>query len=411
MGLQSPRQGSSGTRASEHRPYHILYVSRVIRDFWEAVVKQIIIAVILAGSTLFFQYRYGCLSGAVFRANALSVFVPYICITVCFLIYHIIHAAVVLHHEINSGALLLVPGRIILADGSDGSGYTNRGIIITHFLATILCLLLIGLCWVLFRIAPPVVQQVQPPPISKELPKTPPVSTPEPLKPEPINPSVKIPSIQPPPIGMPNVSIRFVYPKSPALMFVNPSDLVARDIKWAVVLWNMDLPDRNDPLPIPSSSVDWIKPHDEVGPTSLFGTPIIAPLLSAGNRLFGSAMVDCATCARGRTYIVYIVLGEGGWFSEINKNHPGKLLVPHNFSKETREAYFGLLDSLVPRSARIPIGSLPLTTEPPNPVQEPRKTQTPSVPQQKVIDPAVQLLERAEDAVRSCHSFQDSSMK
>jgi hypothetical protein len=214
--------------------------------------------------------------------------------------------------------------------------------------------------------------------IGEGQPKTQPVPTPELLKPEPISPSVKVPSIQPPPIGMPNVSLRFLYPKAPALMFVNPSDFVARDIKSAVVLWNMDLPDRNDPLPIPSSSVDWIKPHDEVGPTNLFGAPIIAPLLNAGNRLFGSAMVDCATCSRGRTYIVYIVLGEGGWFSEINKNHPGKLLVPQNFSKETREAYFRLLDSLVPPSVRIPIGSLPLTTEPP--VSQPKEAAVPQKP-------------------------------
>ncbi len=34
-----------------------------------------------------------------------------------------------------------------------------------------------------------------------------------------------------------------------------------------------------------------------------------------------------------------------------------------------------------------------------------------TIPQQQVIDPAVQLLERAVEAVRSCHSFQTSSMK
>jgi hypothetical protein len=75
-----------------------------------------------------------------------------------------------------------------------------------------------------------------------------------------------------------DVSLRFVYPKSPALILVNNSDVIAKNIKWSVALWNMDLPDRNDPLPIPVSTFDWIKPHDEGGPQNLFNTPLVCPL-------------------------------------------------------------------------------------------------------------------------------------
>src|ERR1700733_5676999 len=63
----------------------------------------------------------------------------------------------------------------------------------------------------------------------------------------------------------PVVAIRFVYPKSPAFELVNESDAIAKDIKWAVVLWNMDLPDLTDPLPIPATSFDWLRPHDKGG--------------------------------------------------------------------------------------------------------------------------------------------------
>src|SRR6266446_1456558 len=122
---------------------------------------------------------------------------------------------------------------------------------------------------------------------------------------------------------MPEVTLRFVYPKSPALVIMNPSNSVARDTKWMVTLWNMDLPDRDDPLPIPSSTFDWIKPHDEGGPQNLFGSPLVAPLLKPGNRLFGCSIVDCPGCSKGKTYIVYIVWGEGGWFSEFNMDKPG----------------------------------------------------------------------------------------
>jgi hypothetical protein len=157
----------------------------------------------------------------------------------------------------------------------------------------------------------------------------------------------------------PNVSLRFVSPTSPVLVFENPSDAVAHDVKWAVALWNIDLPDRNDPLPIPSNTVDWIKAHDEVGPAGLFGLSTVAPLLKPGNRLFGSAMVDCPACSRGRTYILYIVCGESGWYSEIKWNHPGKLIVPPNFMRVTREAYFKLLEDMAPPSTRTPIGNWP----------------------------------------------------
>lgn len=163
-------------------------------------------------------------------------------------------------------------------------------------------------------------------------------------------------SLQSAPTGKPIVALRFVYPKNPALMIVNTSDWMARDIKWVVALWNMDLPERNDPLPIPVSTFDWIKPRDEGGPQNLFGSPLVSPLLKPGNRLIGSATVDCPECVNGKTYFVYIVWGSGGWYSEIEDEKSGKLIIPINFLKETREQYFKEIEALVPEKSRIPIG-------------------------------------------------------
>ncbi len=86
---------------------------------------------------------------------------------------------------------------------------------------------------------------------------------------------------------LPDITLRFVYPKSPALVLANPSDSIARDIKYSVVLWNMDVPERDDPLPIPVATFDWLKPHTEGGPQDLFGSPPVASLLNGGNRLIG----------------------------------------------------------------------------------------------------------------------------
>jgi hypothetical protein len=153
----------------------------------------------------------------------------------------------------------------------------------------------------------------------------------------------------------PDVSLRFIYPKEPSLMLINNSEVIARDIKWTVILWNMDLPDRNDPLPIPVSTFDWLKPHTEGGPQDLFTSGLVAPLLKPGNRLFGSATVTCPACARGRTYVVSIVWGEGGWVAEVEDDKSGDIIIPKNFLKETRIKYFNELQEIVPIRPRAPI--------------------------------------------------------
>jgi len=154
----------------------------------------------------------------------------------------------------------------------------------------------------------------------------------------------------------PDVALRFVRPKSPVLMIINQSAVIARDIKWTVQLWNIDLPDRNDPLPIPYQTFDWLRPKDEGGPQNLFGGPLVAPLLKPGNRLFGTAAVSCPECARGRTYIVHIVWGESGWYSEVEDEKSGRVFVPANGLEPGRTAYFKTLEATVPLQARIPIG-------------------------------------------------------
>jgi hypothetical protein len=77
----------------------------------------------------------------------------------------------------------------------------------------------------------------------------------------------------------PEVTLQFVYPQSPALQLINISNKVARDIKYMVTMWNLDLPERVEPLLIPVSTFDWIRPHEASGPQSLFFAPQVASLL------------------------------------------------------------------------------------------------------------------------------------
>jgi hypothetical protein len=182
---------------------------------------------------------------------------------------------------------------------------------------------------------------------------------PSPPKPAPPRPPEIKRQIPPAPLPSdPDVSLRLVYPHSPALMLVNTSDAIAREIKYAVAIWNKDAPERNDPLPIPVATFDWIKAHSEGGPQDLFGGQVAA-LINKGNHLSGSITVNCPECKRGHTFAVSIVWGENGWFSEIKSAH-GSLVVPTNFAKEYRDPYFLELESMIPESSRIPIGPSPM---------------------------------------------------
>ncbi len=62
-----------------------------------------------------------------------------------------------------------------------------------------------------------------------------------------------------------DIALRFIYPNRPALVIVNQSHSDAREMKWTLLLCKMDLPHRNDPLPIPVTVYDFIRAHREGG--------------------------------------------------------------------------------------------------------------------------------------------------
>jgi hypothetical protein len=53
-----------------------------------------------------------------------------------------------------------------------------------------------------------------------------------------------------------------------------------------------------------------------------------------GDRLVGSAFVDCPECSKGHTYLVSITYGQGGWFVELksDKTKKGGPATPLNTS-------------------------------------------------------------------------------
>jgi hypothetical protein len=164
--------------------------------------------------------------------------------------------------------------------------------------------------------------------------------------------------------SQPDVTLRFVYPESPTLVLENLSDKTAQNIKWTVVLWNLDdprayspgvhAPDIHEPLQIPIATFDFIRPHSLSGPQNLFASPLVAPYVKLGNRFAGSASTVCPECSRGHTFLVYIILGEGGWYSEVSDITNGDVVIPPKLTKSQVLQYASQILN-IPNKDRTPI--------------------------------------------------------
>jgi hypothetical protein len=176
------------------------------------------------------------------------------------------------------------------------------------------------------------------------------------------------PSFIPQTIG-PDVTLRFVYPENPAVVLLNNSNKVANQIKWAVLLWNLDSPraysnqthspDDHEPLQIPFSTFDFLRAYTAGGPQNLFGNPLVEPFVRKGDRLFGSASVVCPECSRGHTYFVYIEYGKGGWYWEQKNEESGSPIYPSRLFKSDVLAFFERMTTQIPLAERLPISTYP----------------------------------------------------
>lgn len=168
---------------------------------------------------------------------------------------------------------------------------------------------------------------------------------------------------------IPDVVLSFSHPAFPVIVLTNQSDVLATNIKWSVYLWNMDdpkplrsnphaadHPGMHDPLPIPTSVFEFLKPRQSSNRIDLFGN--VSDYVKKGQQLIGTASVDCPDCV-GHTYIVSIVWGEGGWFAEIveanGERLQGRTLIPESPYKEAVVVYQQKMLALAPEASRIPI--------------------------------------------------------
>lgn len=143
-------------------------------------------------------------------------------------------------------------------------------------------------------------------------------------------------------------SLNLVYPENPALVISNPTDKVIREIKYAFALWNLSS-NSIEPLPIRVATFDWIGPHQSGGPQRIFDP---AFNLKEGDHIIGSMAASCPDGYRGRTYLVSIVWGKGGWIAELEKERSGSLVCPDGKITPESLSIFAKRIELTPKSLR-----------------------------------------------------------
>ena len=156
-----------------------------------------------------------------------------------------------------------------------------------------------------------------------------------------------------PGVEYPDVTLSFVESKEPDIQLHNLSNVVAENIKWSLIIFDLDTTSRHDPLPIPASIIDFLAAKTSSLPIALFSRPQITPLVKPGDVIFGSASVNCPRCSRGRTFWVYIKIGSGGWYSEVKSVTKGNLVSvsPTPYVAELVQDFV----KTIPESGKIPI--------------------------------------------------------
>jgi hypothetical protein len=112
----------------------------------------------------------------------------------------------------------------------------------------------------------------------------------------------------------------FVHPEDPAVIVYNRSNVILKDPRYSVIIWDLD-GGKKDSLPTYSQPFkdQWLRRTGEsasaFGPWRIFETLSTPP---KGQRLFGYSRVTCPDCIIERFYWIYTRYGEKeGWYGEL----------------------------------------------------------------------------------------------
>jgi len=157
------------------------------------------------------------------------------------------------------------------------------------------------------------------------------------------------------PLVKPDISLRIVNPQAMSIVVVNDSKAIIRDARYSFIVWNLEA-DKADSFPIIDRTADWIRPTEFIYPESFLSPAQISSFVKNGDRLIGIADAGCPDCLRTKSYWVYLIHGQGGWFAESPENKYPNIrqvskLIPQ--IRKNPESFF----RDIPQDARIPIAT------------------------------------------------------
>jgi hypothetical protein len=115
----------------------------------------------------------------------------------------------------------------------------------------------------------------------------------------------------------PDVHLEFVYPSMVSVLIRNAADDAVADRPKYQLMWaNLDNLDAGA-LVLPTQGGDYIRPGAIWGPNAVMSTPRVQSVVKPGDRITGAATVQCPDCLQTRSYWIYFVHGQGGWYCEM----------------------------------------------------------------------------------------------
>lgn len=154
--------------------------------------------------------------------------------------------------------------------------------------------------------------------------------------------------------GGPDVMARLVGVAAPSFQIENVSGKPAKQVKAVFALWNRDA--KGDPmqfLQVPSYTLDFVRPRQASIPWQMF-QPVVGSF-KYGNRIFGTILLNCADCEKGRAYAVYITWGKGGWYADMPGARTDTVSLPKGWDKLDIGVWADQFTASIPEGNRKPI--------------------------------------------------------
>ncbi len=143
----------------------------------------------------------------------------------------------------------------------------------------------------------------------------------------------------------PKIEFAFVHPNNLSYLVKNTSKkTIAENVLVGFGVFDLDISQFN-PVPIPTSEINYINPNGAKGPWNILGNHAIE-----NHRYFGILYLECKGCSKLKTYWIYFELNNNGNSFYIERNDEDTFEIQIDRLAKKDNTYF---NSLLPEKRRI----------------------------------------------------------